>query len=54
MSLNTQQNLGSTTALSDTQWAQLNQLTPTLTPAQLGWLSGYLACLLYTSPSPRD
>ena len=48
MSLNTQQNLGSTTALSDTQWAQLNQLTPTLTPAQLGWLSGYLAGLAQT------
>ncbi|WP_339770965.1 assimilatory sulfite reductase (NADPH) flavoprotein subunit [uncultured Paraglaciecola sp.] len=48
MSSNTQQNLGSTTALSDTQWAQLNQLTPSLTPAQLGWLSGYLAGLAQT------
>ncbi|MEH6714003.1 MAG: flavodoxin domain-containing protein, partial [Paraglaciecola polaris] len=48
MSSNTQKNLGSTTALSDTQWAQLNQLTPSLTPAQLGWLSGYLAGLAQT------
>ena len=48
MSSNTQQNLGSTTALNDTQWAQLNQLTPSLTPAQLGWLSGYLAGLAQT------
>jgi len=48
MSSNTQQNLGSTTALSDTQWAQLNQLTPSLTPSQLGWLSGYLAGLAQT------
>ncbi|GAC34815.1 assimilatory sulfite reductase (NADPH) flavoprotein subunit [Paraglaciecola polaris] len=48
MSSNTQKNLGSTTALSDTQWAQLNQLTPSLTPAQMGWLSGYLAGLAQT------
>ncbi|WP_166422771.1 assimilatory sulfite reductase (NADPH) flavoprotein subunit [Paraglaciecola sp. 20A4] len=53
MSSNTQKNLGSTTALSDTQWAQLNQLTPSLTPAQLGWLSGYLAGLAQTQ-SPEN
>ncbi|MFT6895762.1 MAG: sulfite reductase (NADPH) flavoprotein alpha-component [Paraglaciecola sp.] len=43
MSTNTHQNVSLNSALSEVQWAQVNQLAGSLNSAQMNWLSGYLA-----------
>lgn len=43
MSSNTHQISGSSSALNEAQWAQVNQLAGTLNSAQMNWLSGYLS-----------
>ncbi|MCF2947327.1 assimilatory sulfite reductase (NADPH) flavoprotein subunit [Paraglaciecola aquimarina] len=45
MSSSTNQNLGLTAGLNESQWAQINQATSALNSQQLTWLSGYLAGL---------
>ena len=53
MSITAQQNSNMMVALTDSQWALVNQVTATLNSQQLTWLSGYLAGLSQTGQSAQ-
>lgn len=51
MSSEKNQAIGLAAGLNENQWSQINQVTASLNPQQLTWLSGYLAGLAQTGQS---